>query len=378
MDCRNRRVLFVDDEPLLLDAMLRKLHGRFEVTTAESGASGLELLARTEAPFAVIVSDMRMPRMNGAVFLARARELTAPSSRLLLTGDTNLQSAIAAVNEGNIFRFLCKPCPPEVLLAALEAGTAQHELLTNERDIMERTLSAVVKTLADVLSLSEPELFERALVVKGYVSHVVRRLAMEGAWQIEVAASLHTLGLIALPAELARRAPSATPLTIEQKRQLTSHPETGRRILHAIPRLEEVALIVGQQATEPEQGSAWLQRGARLLKIAIRVEERVARGLTLRDALDALNVAGNEDDQLFVDTLRTLYSDPERSEWKELRVRDLGPGMILASDVKTRDGALVLTKGHELSEVLLARLTQFAASRGIQEPVLVQIPSAAN
>jgi len=372
---RNRRVLFVDDEPNVHEAIQRKLGSLFEISEALDGARALEILAHAEAPFAVIVSDMRMPGMDGAAFLARARELCETSTRLLLTGDADLKSAINAVNEGQIFRFLCKPCPSDVLRAALESAAEQHALVVAERDIMERTLSAVVKTLGDVLSLAAPELFNRATLVKAYVSHVVHKLQLEGGWQIEVAASLHTLGLIALPAELVHRTLASPPLTLEEKKQLASHPETAKRIIEAIPRLEEVAQIVQQQAADAPHGSAWICSGARLLKLAIRIETRVARGASLVEAIDSLSANATEEERQYTTALRTLYSDSEQMELKELRVRELRPGMVLDADVMTRDGALVLPKGRELSAILLERLLQFSSSRGLGEPIFVRVPA---
>ena len=373
----NRRVLMVDDEPHVHEAIQRRLGGQFEIVTALDGPSALEILARTERPFAVIVSDMRMPVMDGAAFLARARELSATSTRLLLTGDADLKSAINAVNEGHIFRFLCKPCPSDVLRAALEAGVEQHSLVIAERDIMERTLSAVVKTLGDVLSLTDPELFNRASLVKSYVSHVVRSLKLEGAWQIEVAAALHTLGMIALPAELGHRAAGSLPLTVEEKKQLATHPATASRIIGAIPRLEDVALIVSQQTSDEPQGPEWAQRGARILRLAIRLEGRVSRGATLGDALEALSATASEEERTHLATLRTLYADSEQMQRTERRARELSPGMVLDGDVRTRDGALVLPKGRELNAVLIERLLQFSASRGLEEPIAVRVPAGA-
>ena len=93
-ELRNRRILFVDDEPRLLEAIERKLAGQFEITTVTSGAKGLEALAGAQLPFAVIVSDMRMPGMDGAAFLAQARTLARTSTRLLLTGDTSLKLSL--------------------------------------------------------------------------------------------------------------------------------------------------------------------------------------------------------------------------------------------------------------------------------------------
>lgn len=99
------RVLCVDDEPRVLAALARTLHRHFALTTAASGAGGLELLRR-EGPFAVVVSDLRMPGMDGVAFLARVREAAPDTVRVLLTGQADLAAAVAAVNEGNIFRFL--------------------------------------------------------------------------------------------------------------------------------------------------------------------------------------------------------------------------------------------------------------------------------
>src|SRR6478609_8240703 len=134
----NRRVLFVDDEPNVLTALTRNLRAVFEITSAESGQAALDVLGTTTAPFAVVVSDMRMPKMDGAAFLSRVKELSPLSTRLLLTGDSDIKSAIKAVNEGQIFRFLCKHCPPDTLASAVEAAIEQHALVTAERDIMER------------------------------------------------------------------------------------------------------------------------------------------------------------------------------------------------------------------------------------------------
>jgi len=375
IEVHNRRVLVVDDDPEVLAGIARTYRTRFDIVTAESGAAGLELLEKAELPFAAIVSDMRMPNMDGATFLSRARGLSATSTRLLLTGDTDLRSAIAAVNEGQIFRFLCKPCAPEALRLAIKAGVEQHALVTAERDIMERTLAAVVTSLGEVLALAEPALFERAMMVKFYVARVVRHLRLEGAWQIEVAAALHTLGLIALPTELALSGQNQAPVTLKEKLLLEGHPETARRILSAIPRLEDVALIVAQQAGNADQGAEWVQRGARLLKLAIRVENRVSRGVRLGEALEAMSTAANAEDRSFLDALRAESADSERLERRALRVRELQPHMILDEDVKTRDGTLVLQEGHELSPTLIERLRQFAASRGLAEPIKVRVPA---
>jgi DNA-binding NtrC family response regulator len=132
-------VLFVDDEAAVLSGYARTLHHEFQVDTALGGELGLKALAQN-GPYAVVISDMRMPGMSGAEFLAGARRAAPETVRMLLTGNADLMTAIEAVNEGNIFRFLTKPCPKDVLVAAIEAGVEQHRLIRMEKDLLEQTL----------------------------------------------------------------------------------------------------------------------------------------------------------------------------------------------------------------------------------------------
>jgi DNA-binding NtrC family response regulator len=110
-------VLFVDDEPHLLEGITRSLRTHFDIRTASSAAQGLQIV-KTCGPFAVVVSDMRMPEMNGAQFLSQVRQYAPDTVRIILSGQADMQQTIAAVNEGNIFRFISKPCDTRSLLAA--------------------------------------------------------------------------------------------------------------------------------------------------------------------------------------------------------------------------------------------------------------------
>jgi DNA-binding NtrC family response regulator len=112
-------VLCVDDEPNLLAGLALLLRRRYRVVTAASGAGALELIARQPAPD-VVISDMRMPVMTGSQFLAKAAAVAPHATRILLTGDAALDDAVAAVADGRIFRFLVKPCPAPLLLAAID------------------------------------------------------------------------------------------------------------------------------------------------------------------------------------------------------------------------------------------------------------------
>jgi signal transduction histidine kinase len=136
------RVLFVDDEPQILAALRDGLRRRFDVTTALGGEEGLRALSE-EGQFAVVVSDFAMPGMNGAQFLSRVRQVAPDAVRVLLTGQAGFDGAVAAVNEGNIFRFLHKPCPRDLLTRALDDAVEHARARTAERQRLARELEAM-------------------------------------------------------------------------------------------------------------------------------------------------------------------------------------------------------------------------------------------
>ena len=207
----NRRVLCVDDEPNVLEGLARTLSEDFDVHTATSGEAGLVALGGE--PFAVIMSDMRMPGMSGSVFLAKARAKAPDAVRVLLTGQADIQSAMAAVNEGAISRFLSKPCPPAAIVASMESAVEQHRLSSAERELLDGTVRGIVKLLTDVLAVSSPAVFSRATRLKQMVTHAAAKLELAEPWRFEVAAMLSQLGCIALPEDLVVRVVAGQPVT---------------------------------------------------------------------------------------------------------------------------------------------------------------------
>ncbi len=123
------RILLVDDEELILDALNRQLRSHFDVTTATGGKEAIALIM-SQGPYAVVVSDLRMPKMDGVTLLYLMRQIAPDTIRILLTGKADLDAAALAVNMGNIVRFLTKPCPTKTLLRALEAAVKQYEMTT--------------------------------------------------------------------------------------------------------------------------------------------------------------------------------------------------------------------------------------------------------
>lgn len=131
------KILFVDDDASVLEGYRRILHREFAVTTASGGEQGLAMI-RVGGPFAVVISDMRMPGMNGAEFLAKVRVKAPDTVRMLLTGYSDLEAAIQAVNEGSIFRYLSKPCGKDVIVKAIESGLAIHRSMAADRELVKK------------------------------------------------------------------------------------------------------------------------------------------------------------------------------------------------------------------------------------------------
>ena len=155
-------ILFVDDAPDLLLALQVMFRGRFDVQTANGAEDGLASIRRHGA-YAVVVADMRMPMMNGAQFLAQVRELSPDSTRMLLTGNADMATAIEAVNQGNIFRFLTKPCNKQELTDAINAGVQQYRAHIAEKEKLESTQFGNIKLLTDVLRAANPAISAKSM-----------------------------------------------------------------------------------------------------------------------------------------------------------------------------------------------------------------------
>jgi len=192
------RVLCVDDEPHVVGGLSLHLRRRYDVELATSGQAGLELLERVRV--AVVISDMRMPGMDGAEFLARASASHPETTRILLTGYAELEAATRAINEGHVFRFLVKPCPPPELLRTVDAAAELHHLLVTERELLEQTVRGSVQMLSDVLAATNPAAFGRAHRVQQLVVALLDQLGEKRSWQLEVAAMLSQLSSIELAA----------------------------------------------------------------------------------------------------------------------------------------------------------------------------------
>lgn len=360
---RKPRILCVDDEEQVLNGLDMLLGRRYAVLTASSGARGLELLTE-HADVEVIISDMRMPGMDGAAFLRAARDIAPDATRLLLTGQAELSSAIAAINEGQIFRFLTKPCPPSELNVAIEAAMRQHRLVVGERELLEGTLQGSLAAMIEVLSLSHPLAFGRATRVQSEAMQLAKRLDMGQPWELNVAAILMELGSITLPEAVLEKLHHGQALEAVEQSQWERAQAGTQAVLAKIPRLESVRAVITLALTdawprdvlpEPERRED-IQRMGRALRAARQFDVLTAQGMTPKLAVETLASRAMLP-AVVIEALTEMHcADGVRGTLRELPPHALRVGMVLADDLRMSTGAMLVPRGFTVSDSLLARL----------------------
>lgn len=390
------KILLVDDDRNILQAYQRQFRKKFEIEVAEGGAEGLKKIA-SDGPFAVIVSDMRMPGMDGTQFLIKVKKITPNSVRLMLTGNSDQNTAIQAVNEGNIFRFLSKPCSPEIFSGALNAALEQYRLITAEKELLEKTLKGSVKILTEILSMIDPQSFGRAIKVREYVRTICPVLDVENIWEVELAAMLSQIGLVTIPDEVREKYGTGKNMTTKEKELVFKIPEFGQRIISNIPRLENIAKIVlyqnksfngsGPPATNVSGESIPL--GSRILKVLFDLDQLEPACMSTfagevtghsNAKLMALGVMkkriGKYDTKVLDAALKIFSEDVNGNQQTaipvEVSLSDLHIGDKLMASVTTSDNRVLIAQGHRISHAFLERLRNYDKVVGVREPILVE------
>lgn len=352
------RVLLVDDEPFVLEGLVLILGRSFECKTVTRPDDAIVALSSDE-PFAVILSDMRMPGMTGSQLLAKAREICRHTSRILLTGQADLSSAMAAVNEGQVLRFLCKPAQPEQLRAAVVAGVEQHRLYVAERELLEQTLRGVVHALVDVLGIVHPDAFGHAGRLRSLVAKLGASAKVPDLWALQVAAELSMLWVIALPAETIHRAMSGVVLTDSERSAITRAQSLVDTLLARIPRLEQIRALVQRVATPKPAPS----KAEAVLRLAIEIAHYEVRGFTIDQAIDVLSSRTPKLEAELLSSLDALRERRASDAVFELRACDLVPELVLAVDLFNDSGTLLARKGYEVTEGFAERLRNMPKAR---------------
>jgi response regulator RpfG family c-di-GMP phosphodiesterase len=398
-------ILVVDDEKTLLSALLQILkHAGFEVVGFDSPLDALAELQRRK--FSVIISDQCMPGLTGLELLAKARQLQPFATRILTTGVLNLDTIVAAINTGEIFRFIIKPWLHEEFIATLQNAVQRHELicqnahLQNATQTMNHQLVELNRSLEQQLQLTAqqnhklgelntaletnlrrsielcvqtmqtyyPSLGNQASRVAELARAMgeVAKLSPEEQRVLETAALLHDIGLVGVPRSIIRRWQENPDKLGEAERVLVEqHPILGQELAAFVSSLDQVGKIIrahhervdGLGYPDRLQGEniPWL---ARLLAVpvafaACRAEEDVALEI-IKDGRDT--AFDREALKIFLHA-QSIAIVPRRE--RQIILGELRPGMILAKGIYSPTGLLLVPEGRQLNATYIEKVLNY-------------------
>ncbi|MEY4591621.1 MAG: hypothetical protein RIR18_516 [Pseudomonadota bacterium] len=427
------KLLFVDDEPSILSALRRLFRPQgYQIFTAESGAEGLEILQKEEIN--LVLSDMRMPEMDGVAFLKAVKEHSPGTIRILLTGYADFNSTVAAINEGGVYRYVAKPwVDTEIISLVQDALEHQHLKLENvrllalvqqqndtlktlnsglEQKVQERTaelrqaLAFVENTHAELKKsfLMTVQVFAGLIELRSgqasgslaghgrRVADHAKRLAKKlGMGEVEshnvmLAALLHDIGKLGLPDGLLDK--PFNQLSGEHRALVMKHPLVGQNILMGIERLKEAAKLV-RHHHESYDGSGYpdnlaglaIPKGSRIICVAneydaLQIGTLVQRSLKASESLDFLiENRGKRYDPAVVDAFVSIMAETQgAAAVKELPLRTmhLKPGMVLSRDLMHRDGYMLLIHGSVLNSEIISQLIKIEQAEDVHVSVYIR------
>lgn len=376
----NKKVLFVDDDPNILRAIYRQLRKKFEVFTALSGKEALKLF-NDSSDFAVIVADMRMPEMDGVTLLAEVKKISPDTVRIMLTGNADQETAIKAVNEGAIFRFLNKPCSQALLESTILSALEHYSLIIAEKEILNKTLNGSIKVITEILSQVSPAAFSRSYRIKRYVTQIIKELGLPNSWEFSIAAFLSQIGCVTLPNDLIEKVYSGVQLEPEEEEMFKSHPQAGADLLKNIPRFERIAEMIRLQqknfyeyeGKSKDRDEATIRLGAQILKAVIDFDQLIFLGLKPAGAYDRLLAQKENYNSNILKVLERLKTKPCHCTTKKIKLAQLNIGGILNKDIIAKNGLLIASKGQEVTLSVKQRLLNFSKTIGIEEPIEINI-----
>lgn len=415
---RTAHLLCVDDEPNILSALRRLFRGSpYTVDTAPSGAEALLRLA--EAPYDIVISDMRMPGMDGAELLEQVRLRWPDTVRIMLTGFSDMASTVAAINQGEIFRYLAKPWNEAELLHTVEQAL-ERKRLKDERDrllqvtreqnealaqmngelearVARRTESLAqvnaqlhrawltsIKVFTGLMEMRSGGLAGHARRVAELARDIARQLGLNSAevQDVFLAGLLHDVGKLGLPdTVLTLPLREMTPAELGQYRQ---HPTLGEQALMPLENLQAAARFVrahherhdGRGFPDGLQGDE-IPLGARILALANDVDNQLngrhgTKPLPLATVRQRVGeLRATRYDPAVVDAWLGLAQGRTPAQAQTVGVADLRPGDVLTQDWINADGLLMLATDRELDARLIEQIRQYQV-RAVQ-PIRLHI-----
>lgn len=414
----NNTLMFVDDEKNILNSLTRIFRKEgYNILLAESGESAIELLRNNQV--AVVVSDNKMPGMNGTELMHKVKERSPDTIRFMLTGCLDVMTVMEAVNKGEVHRYITKPWDDEELKLTIKAAVERYNLIEENKRLSEVTkrqnamleemnhgleakveektrkiwenFFAFVGLCADLIELHDPFSGGHSKRVAEASRALAAAMGLNDAESgvVWAAALLHNIGLVGVPKEALEKAEGE--LQEGEKALLRNNPVLSQELLSKIDTLRQVGVII-RSHMESFDGSGYPDRlhgeeihlGARIIAVckAYDTLRHGKRALSRRDALVMIErERGRRFDPAVVDAFVAIAPDLKEDAAPgpghkgpvclEIKISEVQPGMVLAKDLKTDRGRLLVTKGTVLSSALIEKVLNFNRIDPITGHVLV-------
>ncbi len=430
IDAPEAKLLFVDDEANILTALTRLFRPEgYKIFTANNGKEGLAILEKEEID--IIISDMRMPEMDGAEFLKRAHQTHPDTPKILLTGYADIASTISAINDAHLYLYAAKPWDDHDLKLVIKRAAEQRKLI-QQKDYFEEQLQQKNAQLAElnnsleqrVIAKTEElrqtnlflesahkelkdsysnsiEVFSNLVELRGdrvaghskRVAQLARELAKlhgcntEETDTVYFAGLLHEIGKIGLPDKLINK--PECELSNNEKQVYETYAALGQTVIMGIDALADTGLLI-RSHHEQFDGKGFPDRlhaekiplGSRIIAIANDYDDlihtkKIGKVLNKEDAKNYIIKHKNTKyDPKLVDTFceNIVQLEGALSDSDEIAVAldDLKPGMTLTRDVLTPDGIMLLSQGHQISAALVERLKSWGSKTGISSTFYVK------
>ena len=366
MSSTKPKVLFVDDELSILKGFQLNLGRKYDVFTAESGGEGLRILEE-DGPFEVIVSDFAMPGMNGASFLEKVREQNKEVVTMLLTGQANFDDLCEVVRRGEIFRLLGKPCSPDTLDKNLQQALRQYQLVSAEKELLEKTLNGAIGAITSLLSAANPLFFGRAQRVKSLARDIAKEIKVAHEWRLDVASDFCYLGYLTLPEDSQQKVYEGEVLSADLEQVVEGFPNFVSQLLKDIPRLNKIRKIIESIGASYEDGQDDSEESkiASIISLAQKYDQMDSKGFSKSEIFEKLR----EEQSTFlpgcIDALaNTLELSGGFMEPSKITIQSFKPGMRLLEELKLEDGKMLAPVGAMVSLSLVQTIQSHLAAMG--------------
>lgn len=364
------KIIYVTAEKHYAKEALAVLGKAFEVTVATTAKDGFLKLSKDQGA-RVVISDLRLPDVDGITFLAKVRSDFPKVVRILASGDEDFKALTGAVNLAHVYTILPRPCDPKVLRKAVVEAVKLYGKVRPDADALRDTMFGTVRMLVDILDLTHPVAVRRSKRIRRRARKVSEEVNAMTPQFMDMVVLLSNIGCVGLPAGLLKKIEKGASVSKEEQQIFLTHPSIAAHLLENIPRMGKIANVIRHQNTPCSEKPPL---GARVLKACIDLDHLQIKGMSADKGIEYMRGKPDVYDVKVVDALGKHLGDSGKTVCNEISVAELKPGMVMQADMVTESGTVLLQKGDVLSDSSYQRINAFSDLLHIKEPVCAVMP----